>query len=198
MDMYFELSKKAYNHYMSFSFESPEPFTVPDEYFIGAERRICNITPGQMFFAQPSSVVIDRATRRLLVDTVDPVASKPLDKQEYESIVPITRIMRMVGKKAYDGYLVDMRFNRQPCIVGRSTNDEPLESQENWTFHGTTYPLGALFAENDHVAFVGELDLQADALAFAKESDAAYADLAQLKTYEEFLRQNGKIVDITV
>lgn len=162
------------------------PLVIPDELLLEARRSVQGMSPDDIAFAKPNTVVIDNGTSRLLIDTQDPLPPLIEKLQQRELQPALLRLVRLVGHTAYDGYLVDMRYVRKPPIVNRSEQDEePLEQTEQWQVLGTANPLGALFLSGDHVQYVGELELEETGRRFAECVDKYYRALHEGKNPDD-------------
>lgn len=146
---------------------------VPEIFLLPARRRILHMMPGDMSFVSSASIVIDGATNRLLIDTNDHLPPPLRHVTERLSRPAVLRVMRLVGKKAYDGYLIDHRHVETPLIKPRTgTYGEQPEEGEEWTLHKTQNPLGALFRDEENVGYIGLDGLEETAHFFAAGVDA--------------------------
>lgn len=161
---------------------------VPRAAMEGVPQQLANIPPDEIVYAGPGSVVRDVETGQLTLDTYDMALGYPTMEWWVRQNPAVMRVVRVLGDKALDGYLVDCR--RIGVFTYRDMDlENGPESQQFQRYReraGTVFPLGALFNLGGFVEYVGHPELQDLAEDMMRRIDRYFSE-AQISPHKYIL-----------
>ena len=147
--------------------------TVPDEVIKGSPMRIANLPVDEVAFASSDTVMRDKKTGALLLDTADFMCSFPTTAQELQSRPAVMRVAPVAANAALNGYVVDYRYVSRPTYRDSGLEDgtDSPRFQEFVQESGTVFPVGAVFNVGQAIRYAGQADFLPATVALMRRVD---------------------------
>lgn len=135
--------------------------------------KIYDIMPGDWRFVSNSSTMVDEDSGRMSIDPRDNLPPQPTRVEDLEARPAVMRVLRGIGERALDGYIIDFRYVTLPLFEDRELSEGVgsaafMQRQQDY---GAELPLGVIFKDIDTVRYIGHAEVVHDALHLAQQVD---------------------------
>lgn len=148
---------------------------------------IQNLLPGDWRLVMHVSAQLDQDSGIVSLDTTDSIPGKPTQLSELETRVGVMRILRGMGDKALDGWVLDYRYVKKPKTDDRELSEGvgSIKFMEAQSKFGAVLPLGAVFNDDGEPHYIGKPEAKAETLWLAQQVDELVHELRRAEAAEK-------------